>query len=38
VDAIVVKNLTLKDFHLFEDGQEQKIQTVRLEPQVFRIV
>ncbi len=37
-DAIVVRNLTRKDFHLFEDGQEQKIQTVRLEPPAFRIV
>jgi len=37
-DAIAVKNLTRKDFHLFEDEQEQKIQTVRLEPAAFRIV
>jgi hypothetical protein len=29
---IVVKNLTLKDFHLFEDDQEQKIGSVKLEP------
>ena len=35
---IVVKNLTAKDFHLFEDNQEQKIQSVRLEPPAFRVV
>ncbi len=35
---IVVKNLTLKDFRLFEDGQEQRIQTVKLEPPAFRVV
>jgi len=37
-DDIAVKYLTAKDFHLFEDGQEQKIQTVRLEPPGFRVV
>jgi hypothetical protein len=37
-ESIAVKNLTAKDFHLFEDGQEQKIQTVRLEPPTFRVV
>ncbi len=37
-DQIVVKNLTAKDFHLFEDGQEQGIQRVKLEPPGFRVV
>jgi hypothetical protein len=37
-ESIVVKDLTEKDFHLFEDGQEQKIQRVRLEPPAFRVV
>lgn len=35
---IVVKNLTAKDFHLFEDNQEQKIQSVKWEPPAFRVV
>lgn len=35
---IVVKNLTAKDFHLFEDNQEQKIQSVKFEPPAFRVV
>lgn len=37
-DQIVVKNLTAKDFHLFEDGREQRIQRVKLEPPGFRVV
>jgi VWFA-related protein len=37
-DNITVKNLTAKDFHLYEDGQEQKIQSVRLESPVLRVV
>jgi hypothetical protein len=37
-DSIVVKNLTPKDFHLYEDGQEQKIQTARLAPPALRVV
>lgn len=37
-DSIAVKNLTAKDFHLFEDGVEQKIQRARLEPPTFRVV
>ncbi len=37
-DQIVVKNLTAKDFHLLEDGQEQRIQRVKLEPPGFRVV
>jgi hypothetical protein len=35
---VVVKNLTLKDFRLFEDDQEQKVGSVRLEPPGFRVV
>ena len=31
-DSIVVRNLTAKDFHLYEDGQEQRIQAAGLEP------
>jgi VWFA-related protein len=37
-DNITVKNLTAKDFHLYEDGHEQKIQSVRLESPVLRVV
>jgi VWFA-related protein len=37
-DSIAVKDLTEKDFHLFEDGVEQKIQRARLEPPAFRVV
>jgi hypothetical protein len=37
-EQITVKNLTQKDFHLFEDGQEQRIQSVRLGPPAFRVV
>jgi VWFA-related protein len=37
-DSIAVKDLTEKDFHLFEDGVEQKLQRVRLEPPAFRVV
>jgi hypothetical protein len=37
-DSVVVKDLTAKDFHLFEDGVEQKIQRARLEPPAFRVV
>jgi hypothetical protein len=37
-DDMVVKNLTVKDFHLYEDGQEQKIQRVKLEPPAFRVL
>jgi hypothetical protein len=37
-DDIVVKNLTAKDFHLYEDGQVQKIQRVNLEPPAFRVL
>jgi hypothetical protein len=35
---VVVKNLTLKDFDLFEDGEQQNIGSVRLEPPGFRVV
>jgi hypothetical protein len=35
---ILVKNLTAKDFHLFEDGKEQRIQRVKLEPSGFRVI
>jgi hypothetical protein len=37
-DDIVVKSLTAKDFHLYEDGQVQKIQRVNLEPPAFRLL
>ena len=37
-DDIVVKNLRVKDFRLNEDGQEQKIQWVKLEPPAFRVL
>lgn len=37
-ESIAVKGLVAKDFHLFEDGVEQKIQRVRLEPPAFRVV
>jgi hypothetical protein len=37
-DAIMAKNLTVKDFHLYEDGQEQTVQRVKLEPPGFRVV
>lgn len=32
------EGLTEKDFHLFEDGVEQKIQRAQLEPPAFRVV
>src|SRR5271165_226748 len=35
---IAVKNLTAKDFDLYEDGQEQRIQRVKLEPPAFHVV
>lgn len=37
-DEIVVKNLAVKEFHLFEDGREQTIQSAKLEPPAFRLV
>jgi hypothetical protein len=37
-DAIIAKNLTTKDFHLYEDGREQTVQRVKLEPPSFRLV
>jgi VWFA-related protein len=37
-DSIAVKGLTEKDFHLFEDGVEQRIERARLEPPAFRVV
>jgi hypothetical protein len=37
-DEIVVKNLAVKDFRLFEDGREQTIQSAKLEPPAFRLV
>jgi len=37
-DEIVAKNLNAKNFHLYEDEQEQKIQRVKLEPPAFRVV
>jgi len=37
-DTVVPKDLTAKDFHLFEDGQEFPIQSLRLQPPAFRVV
>ena len=37
-ENVAVKGLTEKDFHLFEDGVEQKIQRVKMEPPEFRVV
>lgn len=37
-ESIAVKDLTAKDFSLFEDGQEMRIQSLRLEPPSFRLV
>jgi hypothetical protein len=37
-DGPVAKDLTARDFHLYEDGQEQKIQSSKLEPSAFRVV
>lgn len=37
-DDIAVRNLSVKDFHLFEDGQEQRIESVNFEPPAFRVV
>jgi len=33
-----VQGLTAKDFHLFEDGQEQAVQSVKREPPAFQVV
>jgi hypothetical protein len=35
-DSIAVGNLDAKEFHLFEDGQEMRIQRVKLEQPSFR--
>jgi VWFA-related protein len=37
-DSIAVKDLREKDFRLFEDGVEQKIQRAQMEPPAFRVV
>ena len=37
-EGIAVRDLTAKDFRLFEEGQEQTVQSVRLELPSFRIV
>jgi hypothetical protein len=37
-DNIVVKDLTAKDFRVYQDGQEQKIERVKLEQPAFRVV
>ena len=37
-ESIAVSNLDAKEFHLFEDGQEMRIQSVKLEPPSFRPV
>lgn len=35
-DSVVVRQLSARDFHLFEDGIEQKIQSVTPETQITR--
>lgn len=37
-ERVAVRNLVAKDFHLFEDGMEQRIQSVTLEPPALSIV
>jgi VWFA-related protein len=37
-DSVAVKNLTAKDFHLYEDGQEKTVHSVKLELPTFRVV
>ncbi|MFZ0584156.1 MAG: hypothetical protein WAN72_00395 [Candidatus Acidiferrales bacterium] len=37
-DSIAIRTLTAKDFHLYEDGQEQGILSVALEAPIFSIV
>ena len=37
-ERIAVSNLDAKEFHLFEDGQEMRIQSVKLEQPSFRTV
>jgi hypothetical protein len=37
-ESIAVSNLDAKEFHLFEDGQEMRIQSVKLEQPSFRTV
>lgn len=37
-ESIAVGNLAAKEFHLFEDGQEMRIQSVKLEQPSFRTV
>jgi hypothetical protein len=37
-ESVVVRNLVAKDFHLFEDGMEQRIQSVTLERPAGSIV
>jgi hypothetical protein len=37
-ERVAVRNLVAKDFHLYEDGMEQSIQSVTLEPPALSIV
>jgi VWFA-related protein len=37
-ESIAVSNLDAKEFHLFEDGQEMRMQSVKLEQPPFRTV
>ncbi len=37
-ESIAVSNMDAKEFHLFEDGQEMRIQSVKLEEPSFRTV
>ena len=37
-DSILIRDLVAKDFHLFEDGQEQPVHRAALEPPTFSIV
>jgi hypothetical protein len=37
-DSIAIRTLAAKDFNLYEDGQEQRIESVSLEAPIFSIV
>src|SRR5277367_4049833 len=37
-DSIAIRTLTAKDFNLYEDGQEQSVESVSLEAPIFSIV
>src|SRR5208283_638012 len=38
LQSLAIRGLTAKDFRLFEDGREQRIESVRLEAPVFSMV